>query len=51
MLKPRGEENFFSAYDPEAPPIGIGERLTLHMPAHATASPLGDFREWETISA
>lgn len=51
LLKPRGEQVFFGAYDPEAAPIGIGERLTRHIPAARDGFPAGDFREWETISA
>lgn len=50
LLKPRGERVFFGAYDPEAPPIGIGERLTRHLPAARDSFPAGDFRDWETIS-
>jgi menaquinone-dependent protoporphyrinogen oxidase len=49
LLKPRGEQVFFGAYDPEAPPIGIGERLTRHLPAARESFPSGDFRDWEAI--
>lgn len=51
LLRPRGEKVFFGAYDPEAPPIGIGERLTRHLPAARESFPVGDFRDWETIKA
>jgi len=50
LLKPRGEEVFFGAYDPEQKPIGLGERITRMMPA-AGALPAGDFRDWERIDA
>lgn len=51
LLQPRGEHVFFGAYDPEAPPIGIVERLTRRMPAAREAFPPGDFRDWEAITA
>lgn len=49
LLRPRGEQVFFGAYDPDAPPIGLGERLTRHMPAAREGLPAGDFRDWEAI--
>jgi len=49
-LKPRGTTVFFGAYDPDAPPVGVVERLTHHLPA-ADAMPAGDFRDWDTIEA
>lgn len=51
LLTPRGEHVFFGAYDPEAPPIGLGERLTRHMPAARESIPAGDFRDWDAITA
>lgn len=52
MLHPRGEHVFFGAFDLDAPPIGIAERLTRHLPAAATkAMPTGDFRDWAAIDA
>ena len=42
---------FFGAYDPDAPPIGLGERLVQHMPAPRAALPAGDFRDWPAIDA
>lgn len=51
LLKPRAEEVFFGAYDPEAKPIGLGERITRMMPAANDALPAGDFRDWERIDA
>jgi hypothetical protein len=32
LLHPRGEQVFFGAYDPDASPVGLGERLVQHMP-------------------
>ncbi|GGG72056.1 hypothetical protein GCM10011374_41010 [Kocuria dechangensis] len=51
LLHPRGEQVFFGAFDPEAPPIGLGERLVGHLPAAKDATPAGDFRDWEAIDA
>lgn len=49
LLHPRGEEVFFGAYDPDAPPAGLAERLVRHMPAGQAALPAGDFRDWPAI--
>jgi menaquinone-dependent protoporphyrinogen oxidase len=51
LLQPRGEQVFFGAYDPGAPPGGLGERLVAHMPAARAALPTGDFRDWPAIDA
>ena len=51
LLRPRGEQVFFGAYDPEAAPVGIVERVTRRMPAARDAMPAGDFRDWEAITA
>ncbi len=51
LLRPRGERVFFGAYDPQARPIGLGERITRHMPATRNAFPAGDFRDWDAIGA
>ncbi|WP_347355091.1 flavodoxin domain-containing protein [Intrasporangium sp.] len=51
LLRPRGEEVFFGAYDPAQKPIGLGERVTRMMPAAKHAMPAGDFRDWERIDA
>ncbi|MGQ1837997.1 flavodoxin domain-containing protein [Kocuria turfanensis] len=51
LLHPRGEQVFRGAYDPDAPPIGLGERLTRHLPAAREATPAGDFRDWPAIDA
>ena len=50
-VKPRDARVFFGAYVPEAPPIGIMERLTRMMPASRDALPAGDFRDWAEIVA
>jgi menaquinone-dependent protoporphyrinogen oxidase len=50
LVHPRAERVFFGAWDPDAPPIGLGERLVRHMPA-APDIPPGDFRDWEAIEA
>ena len=39
LLHPRGEQVFFGAYDPDAPPVGLGERLVQRMPAARAAVP------------
>jgi len=51
LLHPQGEQVFFGAYDPDAAPIGLGERLVQHMPAARDALPAGDFRDWPAIDA
>lgn len=51
LLQPRGEQVFFGAYDPEAEPIGLAERLTRRMPAARDSMPAGDFRDWDAITA
>ncbi|MEI2774920.1 MAG: flavodoxin domain-containing protein [Tetrasphaera sp.] len=51
LLHPRGEKVFFGAYDPDAPPIGLSERIVRHMPATRDSFPAGDFRDWAAIDA
>lgn len=52
VVRPRGEQVFFGAYDPDAKPMGFAERLFLPlMPAVRNALPAGDFRDWEEIDA
>ncbi len=51
LIHPRGERVFFGAWDPNAPPVGIGERLLRLMPATREATPAGDFRDWPAIDA
>jgi menaquinone-dependent protoporphyrinogen oxidase len=49
LLHPRGERVFFGAWDPEAPPASLGERMLRHLPASKGAVPAGDFRDWPAI--
>jgi menaquinone-dependent protoporphyrinogen oxidase len=55
LVHPRGVKVFFGAYDPEAPALGIGERLGQQffrlMPAVRDALPAGDFRDWPAIES
>ena len=51
MLHPRDERVFFGAWDPDAPAIGVQERLVRLMPAAKKAIPAGDFRDWPAIDA
>ncbi|MCB2176759.1 MAG: flavodoxin domain-containing protein [Actinomycetales bacterium] len=51
-LGSRGEQVFFGAYDKDAPPIGLAEKMAARMPAAARgAIPSGDFRDWDAIDA
>lgn len=53
-IHPRGTGIFFGAFDPEAKPIGLMERIGapfLRMPAVLEAMPAGDFRDWPQIEA
>lgn len=50
-LHPRGERVFFGAWDRDAPPVGLGERIVRRMPAAEGSMPSGDFRDWPTIEA
>jgi menaquinone-dependent protoporphyrinogen oxidase len=51
-LEPREEKVFFGAYDPDQPPIGLGERIgTFFIRAKIVKEnlPAGDFRDWPKI--
>ena len=55
-IHPRGHRVFYGAWDPNAKPIGVAERLGAailsHLPAEADeALPAGDFRDWDDIDA
>jgi menaquinone-dependent protoporphyrinogen oxidase len=50
LIGSRGEQVFFGAWDPDAPPVGMAERALRHMPA-AQDLPAGDFRDWDAIDA
>lgn len=51
LIHPRGERVFFGAWDPDNPPVGIGERVVRLVPASKTIMPAGDFRDWPAIDA
>jgi menaquinone-dependent protoporphyrinogen oxidase len=51
LLHPSGEQVFFGAYDPDAPPVGLAERFVKHLHAAQAAMPAGDFRDWPAIDA
>lgn len=51
LIHPRGQQVFWGAYDPIAPPVGLAERLVSRMPAARSALPAGDFRDWQAIAA
>jgi menaquinone-dependent protoporphyrinogen oxidase len=53
-IHPRQEHIFFGAFDPDARPVGLMERLGapfMRMPAIREALPAGDFRDWPAIEA
>jgi menaquinone-dependent protoporphyrinogen oxidase len=54
-LSPRAEKVFFGSWDPEAPPVGIAERMSQRLfkmaPAATEGLPAGDFRDWPAIDA
>lgn len=51
QLRPRGDRVFWGAWDPDAPPVGLAERLMRLAPASREALPAGDFRDWTDIDA
>lgn len=51
MLNPMGEHVFFGAWDPDAPPKGMAERMFRLMPVSKEVLPAGDFRDWEAIDS
>jgi len=53
-VHPRDEKVFFGAFDPDAKPIGLMERLGapfMRMPSIRRELPAGDFRDWPAIEA
>lgn len=53
-IHPRDEAIFFGAFDPDAKPIGLMERLGapfMRMASVREAMPAGDFRDWPQIEA
>ncbi|WP_103662960.1 flavodoxin domain-containing protein [Microbacterium sp. CJ77] len=51
LLHPRDQKVFFGAWDPDAPPVGMAERMMKLAPAAAKSLPAGDFRDWNDIDA
>ena len=53
-IQPRDQRVFFGAFDPDAAPIGLAERLGapfMRMASVRKAMPAGDFRDWPGIEA
>jgi menaquinone-dependent protoporphyrinogen oxidase len=53
-IHPRERRVFFGAFDPDAEPIGLAERLGapfMRMASVRKAMPAGDFRDWPAIEA
>jgi menaquinone-dependent protoporphyrinogen oxidase len=53
-IHPRGMQVFFGAFDPDAKPIGLLEKLGapfMRLPSIRKEMPAGDFRDWHTIEA
>jgi menaquinone-dependent protoporphyrinogen oxidase len=50
-VQARGSRVFFGAWDPDAKPIGVMERVMHVLPAAKDALPAGDFRNWDEIEA
>jgi menaquinone-dependent protoporphyrinogen oxidase len=53
-IGPRDRRVFFGAFDPDAEPIGVAEKLGsffTRIPAIREALPAGDFRDWPAIEA
>ena len=48
-IQPRGHAVFQGAYDPDAPPTSIPERVVRMLPMAKSILPAGDFREWPVI--
>jgi len=51
-IQPRSEQIFFGAFDPDQPPVGLGERMGsmfFRFGAIHEALPAGDFRDWPLI--
>ncbi len=51
LVRARGVQVFFGAYDPQAKPATVGERMLALIPAGKAALPAGDFRDWPAIDA
>jgi len=51
LVRARGVQVFFGAYDPQARPASVGEHVLALLPAGKAALPAGDFRDWPAIDA
>ena len=51
ILRTRGTQVFFGAWDPNDPAASFSERLIARLPAVKDLLPAGDFREWPVIDA
>lgn len=51
MARPRGTRVSFGAWNPDAPPIGLAERMMRRIPAAGQALPAGDFCDWPAVDA
>lgn len=50
-IRARGTHVFYGAFDPEAAPVGVMERVMHAIPQARAAMPAGDFRDWAEIDA
>ena len=48
-IEPRGHEVFLGAFDPDAPPKTMAERVVRMLPISKGILPHGDFRDWDEI--
>ncbi len=48
-IHPRDHRVFLGAFDPQAPPRAMSERLVRMMPAAKRVLTAGDFRQWDVI--
>ena len=51
IITPRGTRVFFGAWDPEASPVGLMERVMHAIPQAREAMPAGDFRDFSEVDA
>jgi menaquinone-dependent protoporphyrinogen oxidase len=50
-IHPRETHVFFGAFDPDAAPVGVMERVMHAIPQAREAMPAGDFRDWAEVDA
>jgi len=48
-IHPRATHVFFGAFDPDAAPVGLMERVMHAIPQAREAMPAGDFRDWSEV--